>query len=80
MVIQICTGLFFMSVKPIQQVTVLGRGDALLPSSLSGSCELVQSCLSSTREMSEQKVSVSVEQCIIFKFLTAGGLQPSEIL
>ena len=30
--------------------------------------------------MSEQKVSVSVEQRIIIKFLTAEGAQPSEIL
>ena len=30
--------------------------------------------------MSEQKVSVSVEQRIIIKFLTAEGVQPSEIL
>ena len=30
--------------------------------------------------MSEQKVSVSVEQCIIIKFLAAEGVQRSEIL
>ena len=47
---------------------------------LSGSCELVQSCLNSTREMSEQKVSVSVEQRIIIKFLTAEGVQAMEVL
>ena len=29
--------------------------------------------------MSEQKVSVSVEQRIMIKFLTAEGVQPSEI-
>ena len=37
--------------------------------SLSGSCELVQSCLSSTREMSEQKVSVSVNNALLSNFL-----------
>ena len=51
---------------------------ASLPS-LSDSCELVQSCLISTREMSEQKVSVSVEQRIIITFLTEEGVQPLEI-
>ena len=30
--------------------------------------------------MSEQEVSISMEQCIIIKFLTAEGVQPSEIL
>ena len=44
------------------------EGEVVPLPSLSGSCELVQSYLSYTREMSEQKVSVSVEQCII-KFL-----------
>ena len=52
---------------------------ASLPS-LSGSCELVQSCLSSTSEKSEQKALVRVEQRIIIKFLTAEGVQASEIL
>ena len=61
----------------MQHVTDLGRRKA---ASLSGSCELVQSCLSSTCKMSEQKVSVSVEQRIIIKFLTAEGVKLTEIL
>ena len=50
-----------------------------LLTSLSGSCEIVQSCRSSTREMSEQKVSINVEQRIIMKILTVGGAQQYEI-
>ena len=42
--------------------------------------ELIQSCQSSTGEMSEQKVSVSVEQSITNKFVTAEGVQTSEII
>ena len=41
---------------------------------------LLSLVLSFTREMSEEKLSVSVEQRIIIKFLTAEGVQPLEIL
>ena len=73
---------FFTNVKPHPaRNRTLEREIASLPSP-SGSCELVQNCLSSARKMNGQKVSVSVEQHrpIVIKFLTAEGIQPSEIL
>ena len=70
---------FFTNVKPHLARYWPWKGKVSTFPSLSGSCELVQSCLSSTREMSEQKVSVSVEQRILIKFLTSEVVQPSEI-
>ena len=82
---------FFTSVKPIQHVTDFTRGKLLsslpplslslaLSLSLSGSGELVQSCLSSTREMNEQKVSVSAEQGIIIKLPGSSNMNGTAFL
>ena len=55
--------------------------DLLLPSPPSQALvSLFSLCLSSTREFSEEKVWVSIQQCFIIKFLTAERVQPSKIL
>ena len=71
--------IFYERKTPSRKLLTLD-GEVFSLSSLSGSCELVQSCLSSTREISEQKVSVSLEQRTVTKLLTAEGIQPPEIL
>ena len=75
-------GLSFFSIKPPLACYWHWKGEVASLPFLSDSYELVQSCLSSTREMSEQKVLVSMEQHFtgINKFLTAEGVQPSGIL
>ena len=66
--------IFYERKTPFSTLLTLEGEVASLPSH-SGSCELVQSCLSCTREMSEHKVSVSVEQCIIMNFISAEEVQ-----
>ena len=69
--------IFYERKTPFSTLLTLEGEVASLPS-VSGSGERVQSCLSSTREMSDQKVSVSMEPCII-KFFAIEGVQPTEI-
>ena len=71
---------FITSIKPHTTRYRPWKGEVVSLPFLSDSCELIQSCLSSTREMSEERVLFSVEQRIIIKFLTAEEVQPSEIL
>ena len=71
---------FFTSVKPHPARYWPWKGEVASLPALSCSCKLVQSCLSSTIEMSEQKVSISIEQRIVIRFLTAERVQTSEIL
>ena len=65
---------YFTSVKPIQHVTDLGKGEGVtsLPS-LSGSCELVQSCLSSTREIVDRTYRLTCNNALLSNFLLQKG-------